>query len=73
MVRGDYDQTSVMLYHRTGVFCSSSLLLEAFDAHIEVCWFHKPVVLARPLSIWMLQFEIEVAHDLWHELGHLQI
>ena len=53
--------------------CTSFLLLKPFDAHVEVCWFHEPVVLARPLTIWPLQLEIKLAHHLWDELGHLKI
>ena len=51
----------------------SSLLLRGLNAHIEVRRFHEPIIVTRPLLIWILQLEVKVAHDLWHELRHFQI
>lgn len=51
----------------------SSLLLQQSDPDMEVFWFHEPVVLAGPFTVRMLQLEIEVAHDLWYYLQHLEI
>lgn len=54
-------------------FRCSNLLLKSLDSHVEIYWFHKPVVVTRPILVWVLQLEIEVAYDLWYELGHFEI
>ena len=53
--------------------CILALLLEGLDANSEICRFHKPVILALPVLISVLQFEFEATDNLWYKLRHFQI
>lgn len=67
LVRNEHTTNRCGIYQRTVLYG-----LAILDTHIKVYRLHKPQVSNLPFSISMLQLEIEVAHNLRHELRYLE-
>jgi hypothetical protein len=50
----------------------TSLFSTRHDFHSKIRWLDEPVVYGTPLSIRLLELEIEPPHELRDQLGHLQ-